>query len=61
MHNTLAGRGRIYATIAFNITNVAAHAPMIVTGPDFDVLIEEYQDDPVLLPTLKWMKERYGS
>ena len=51
----------IYSTIAFNISNVARHAPAIVTGPDFDVLIEEYQDDPVLLPTLKWMKKRYGT
>jgi len=61
MYPTLAGRGRIYSTINFNISDVAQHAPALAEGPDFDVLIEEYQDDPVLLPTLKWMKKRYGA
>ena len=61
MFPTLKDRGRIYSTIKFNIADVATHAPALAEGPNFDVLIEEYQDDPVLLPTLQWMKKRYGT
>lgn len=60
MPTSLRGSGRVYATMRFNINNIATHAPALISGPDFDVLIEEYADDPVLLPTLKWMKKRYG-
>lgn len=57
----IKGRGRVYATYMFDINDLANNVPAkVAPPPNFDALIEEYQDDPGLLQTLKWMKRRYG-
>lgn len=58
--SSFRGRGKVYSEMTFDIYHVAQYAPSMAETPDFDVLIEEYQDDPVLLHTLQWMKKRYG-
>lgn len=57
---TLSGRGKKYGQFDFTIKEVAESQARLLATPDFDVLIEEYGDDPVLKPTLQWMKARYG-
>jgi hypothetical protein len=57
----MSARGKVYCTYEFDIIELARNVPAkVAPPPNFDALIEEYQDDPALLQTLKWMKKRYG-